>query len=865
MKNFFYLFITVLLLGSCSESLLEQQSSKVTTNLDSSWQFRQVGEQQWYPATVPGVVHTDLLDNGLIKEPYASVNEQELQWIEMEEWEYKTTFSLTESQLSAHALNLDFKGLDTYAKVYLNDELILDTDNMFIEWKADIKSCGKVGDNELRIIFESAYERGAELAKAYPRLPADNDKGIEYKTSVFTRKAPYHYGWDWGPRYVTAGIWKPIYIEEQASVVIDNIHYIQNTQSSKAATFTAEITLDAIVDSKGKVVLLDEKGREYASSPLNTFSAGEHELELEFTIKNPELWWPVGMNKPKPTLYTLNAVLVGDDGELYDRHSTKLGVRTVELVREKDEYGESFYFRVNGEPLFMKGANIIPQDMFLPRVTQDRIENLVDIAVESNMNMLRVWGGGVYESDEFYEYCDEQGVLVWQDFMFACSFYPWDDAFFSSVEEEARQNIRRLRNHPSLAIWCGNNEIDEAWYRWGYTNNPKEYPWSDEQKREIRKGIDDMFFDKVLPGVLEQEDATRPYHPSSPLYGWGDSRSQHSGDVHYWGVFHGEEPFSVYKDKPGRFSNEYGHQSFANYDTWKRWLEPQEITYLSDAFKVHQKNAKGYRVIQDYMDREVVSDTTDIRDYIYKSQLVQADGIRIAMEGHRQNRPFTMGSIFWQLNDCWPVTSWASVDYPSGYKALQYFAMHSFAPTILSFNFKDKEERVEIWGVTDELEQKSGSYELSLIEMQEGKELWHETEDFIIPSNSSIKLLDRSTAELLKGNKASETVLKLSYELSDGVSYSKMFYFLPYKDINFPTPQYTMEQNIQGTTVEVTIKAETLLKAVVVESDQLQADNPSDSFFDMSPGEVKSVTLTFDREYTSQELNLRLRTLKGEL
>ena len=862
MKKFFYLCASLLMLVSCGGgSMLDQQSLRTTTELQSSWQFREVGKEEWYPATIPGVVHTDLLSNKLIEDPYISTNETDLQWIENENWEYKTSFALSEKQLKAPSLFLNFAGLDTYAKVYLNEQLILDADNMFIEWKVDIKPYAQSGDNTLTILFESAYLRGVELAKLYPKLPADNDKGVDYKTSVFTRKAPYHFGWDWGPRFVTAGIWKPIFIDELPEMVIDNVQYIQESQADTLATYIARVTLDVLEPKDGRVVLLDNEGNEYGSTDVTVFTKGENILKIPFTISNPVLWWPAGMNQPKPTLYDLNAVLIDRDDTVYDKKHDRLGVRTIELVQEKDEAGESFYFKVNGVPLFMKGANIIPQDVFLPEVTVERYRKMVDIAVESNMNMLRIWGGGIYESDDFYDYCDEQGVLLWQDFIFACSFYPWDEKFYDSVKEEARQNVIRLRNHPSLAIWCGNNEIDEAWHKWGYKDNAKDYPWSDEDKRNIRKGIDDLFFDDVLPGVLAQEDTTRPYHPSSPLYGWGDSRSQHSGDVHYWGVFHGEEPFSVYKDKPGRFSNEYGHQSFANYDTWKRWLKEDDMVYLSDAFKVHQKNPKGYRVIKDYMSREVKSDTTDLRDYIYLSQLVQADGIRIAMEGHRQNRPFTMGSLFWQLNDCWPVTSWSSMDYPYNYKALQFFAIHSFAPTILSFNFMDKEERVEIWGVTDELNDKKGDYELSLIDMKSGKVAWSDKQTFDIPANRSVELLNKSVKELLDGNSAKDYVLKLVYNIEGGDSFSKMFYFLPYKDLNLPEPKFDVSYIQKGNSVEVTITATTLLKAVLMESDQIQSDNPTDAYFDLYPGESKVVTLTFGKEYSLEELNLRVKSL----
>lgn len=859
MKKNLLLISAILALCSCqrtTEQLMADQSDYTATEISEGWKFKQQNKEEWYPATVPGVVHTDLYANKLIPDPYYSTNETDLQWIENEEWIYETTFTPTKEQFAAQEVFLDFKGLDTYADVMLNDKLILSSDNMFIEWRVPVKSDLKEGENSLKILFKSAYKIGCELAKAYPKLPADNDKGVDYKTCVFTRKAQYHFGWDWGPRFVTAGIWKPIYLESFNSAAIDNIHYVQLSQSEQEATFNAQVTLNGAKEGPATIILSNEAGTEYAKSDIE-LTKGIQTVSVPFKIANPELWWPNGMGKGKPKLYPITAMVLVD-GKKAAESSARLGVRTIELIREPDSVGESFYFKVNGEPLFIKGANMIPQDVFLPNITPERQQKMVDIAVEANMNMLRVWGGGIYEDDDFYNACDENGIMVWQDFPFACAFYPWDDKFYASVTEEATQNVRRLRNHPSLAIWCGNNEIDEAWHKWGYKEDSKNYPWTDQEKKDIRKGIDDLFFDTVIPNVLAAEDTTRPYHPSSPVYGWGDPRSQVSGDVHYWGVFHGEEPFSTYKDKPGRFSNEYGHQSFANYQTWQKALKPEELVYLSEAFKIHQKNPKGYRVIEDYMTREVPSVQSDIRTYIYLSQLVQADGIRIAMEGHRQNRPFTMGTLYWQINDCWPVTSWSSMDYPYGYKALQYFAINSFAPTILSFDKEDKTDRVELWGVTDELEEKKGSYTLTLMTFT-GDTLWSEKAEALIPANKSVRLIDRPTAEVLKGANPKDVVLVAEGTFGDK-DMRTLFYFLPYKELNLPAADYQVTYNKVGKKVEATIKSNNLVKAVLFESDAMQL-NPSNAYFDLLPGEEQTIILNFEEDVPTEKQKIWVTNL----
>ncbi|MFI3261563.1 MAG: glycoside hydrolase family 2 protein [Rikenellaceae bacterium] len=870
---------TMIMMASCTQStkgLLNTQSDFTKTELSSDWEFAQVGKMKWMPATVPGVVHTDLFANGKIEDPYFSTNENKLQWIENENWIYRTTFTPSESQFNASEVELNFEGLDTYANVFLNGKKILEADNMFINWKVSVKDYLKEGENTLEVVFASAYKIGLNQIAKYPKLPADNDKGVDGKTCVFTRKAQYHYGWDWGPRYVTAGIWKPIFLESYNYSEFDNIHYIQLSQSEKVAEFDAKVTVNSLVEGAATIILADKEGKEWARKDV-TLNKGEQTISIPFSIQNPKLWWPNGMGEEKPTLYDVDAILLVE-GKKADQENHRLGVRTVKLIREKDEFGECFKFQVNGVDVFMKGANIIPQDMFLPSVTKERYEKLVDIAVETNMNMLRVWGGGIYESDDFYNYCDEMGILLWQDFPFACAFYPWDDEFYNSVRQEATDNIRRLRNHASLAIWCGNNEVDEAWRKWGYKEDKVNYPWTEQEERDVRKGIDDLFFDEVLPGVLAKEDTTRPYHPSSPVHPWGDERSQHSGDVHYWGVFHGEEPFSVYKDKPGRFSNEYGHQSLANYDTWKKNLKEEELTIkpktaaqlakkgkfdgkieFPEAFHVHQKSIKGYKVIEDYMAREVPVPSDNLREFTYLSQLIQGDGIRIAMEGHRQNRPFTMGTLYWQLNDCWPVTSWSSLDYPYGYKALQYFAINSFAPSIFSFDLEEKDEIVELWGITDEIVDKTGKVNLSLRDFS-GKTLWVEDFDVNIPANTSKIIVERSTKDMLKGANPKDVVLVAEGDIN-GVQLRKIFYFLPYKELNFPKADYTVDYKKDGKNITATIKANNLIKAVLFEGDVTQGDNASDAYFDMLPGDEKTVNLVFDEDKPIEELGITVTNL----
>lgn len=851
----------LLIATSCAGSpdakkLLAEQSAKVEQSIVDNWTFRQKGADNWLPATVPGTVHTDLLSNKVIEDPFRSTNEPKLQWIENEDWEYKTTFYPDKEILSSGVQELVFKGLDTYAEVYLNHEMILQTDNMFLEWRVNIAGKLLNGENTLSVRFQPAYKVGLELAKKLPiTLPADNDKGEEAKTSVFTRKAPYHFGWDWGPRYVTVGIWRPVSIEGWSTAKIDNIQYIQRSQSAEKAEFDAHFTLDATNNESVTLMVVDTSGAVYAQQRVDLKKGEDNRFTLPFTIDNPKLWYPNGTGEPN--LYRLSAIVAQSNTKL-DASTQNIGVRTIRLVREKDAQGEgeSFCFEVNGQIVFCKGANYIPQDVFTPRVAADTYQKLIETTKESNMNMLRIWGGGIYEEDLFYDLCDQNGIMVWQDFMFACSFYPWDAQFFENVRREAEYNVRRLRNHPSIAIWCGNNEIEEAWYQWGYQ---KALGWNEDEQKQIFDGMNALF-KGVLPDVLAKEDTTRYYHPSSPLYGRGNPLSQIKGDVHYWGVFHDEEPFSVYKDKPGRFSNEYGFQSLACYDTYREYFNKEDMNLYSPAMVIHQKNPKGYRVMEEYMVRDLPLLKNDFRTYVYLTQLLQAEGIKIAMEGHRIKRPFTQGSLYWQLNDCWPVASWSSMDSEGRWKALQYYAKRSFAPSTISFEKIDSTSRVKLWGLNDELTTKSYDGTLRLMDF-DGNVLWSEKGSGTIPANGNLEMLDMTDKDLLKGADPTKVFLVAEGKIDDK-PIRAIYYFVPLKSLKLPKADFDVSYAQEKNLVRATIKANNLLKSVLFEADKLQ-NNASDAYFDLMPGEEREIVLDFKGEYPISELNIFVTTLNG--
>jgi beta-mannosidase len=483
-----YLIITCLLLTAIFifyNYAFSKSSPLKTIKLNQGWQFRQAGDTAWHPATVPGTVHTDLYHNGMIEDPFFRTNEKNLQWIDKVDWEYQTIITADKDLLKNENIELVCEGLDTYAEVYLNDSLILTTDNMFREWRAECKSCLKEGGNKLRIYFRSPVKEDLpKLEKLGYQLPAVNDQsengGLgDKKISPFARKAGYHYGWDWGPRFVTSGIWRPVYLQSWDRAKITAMQIVQKQVLAEKALFEGVFEIQATNKQKALLSIFNDDTSVQLANIEIELLAGLNRVTVDFEIKNPRLWWTNGLGKAH--LYKISGRLATGDDSI-DQLTTHIGIRTLKLVQEKDTAGKTFYFELNGIPLFIKGANYIPNDNFLPSVSTGEYEEVIQAAVDVKMNMLRVWGGGIYENDIFYNLCDKNGILVWQDFMFACAMYPGDDAFIENVKQEAIQNVKRLRNHPCIALWCGNNEIDAAW---GYGTDGG-WGWKEEFSKAIQ-------------------------------------------------------------------------------------------------------------------------------------------------------------------------------------------------------------------------------------------------------------------------------------------------------------------------------------------------------------------------------------------
>lgn len=854
-----YRFIIFLTLLICSYNGQSQQL--IRNNLVTSWQFSQTGLNEWMPATVPGTVQTDLLANEKIKDPYFGIEERSVQWIDKVGWSYKTSFDADPALLKSDHDQLVFEGLDTYATVWLNGKKILDADNMFLTWRVDIKSFLHEKNNELLVAFRSPIQEGLKKQSEYGlRLPAVNDQsetgqiGIN-QVSIFTRKAGYHYGWDWGPRLVPSGIWRPVYIEAWNDIRISDVFISTLTRSGKTARLQADVTIQADKPTKSNLVL--KSGNQIWVSVPVELTKGNNRITREFEVNKPKSWWPRGYGEPN--LYSVTCTITAESGSLSD-YSLKTGIRTIRLVQnpDPDGKGRSFYFEVNGIPVFAKGANYIPNDVFLPRVTPDEYRKVVGSAVFANMNMLRVWGGGIYENDLFYDLCDEAGILIWQDFMFACSMYPGNNEFLASVAEEARQNIIRLRNHPSIALWCGNNEIEAAWGPYGENMG---WGWKQhftKPQRDMIWQAYDTIFHKILPGQVGKLDPLVPYWHSSPSAGMGilATNETRSGDNHYWGVWHQKHPFSDYNRYISRFMSEYGFQSFPEFDAVKKYTSPVDWDIESPVMSSHQRSGIGNLRIREYMADDYII-PKDFNDFLYVSHLLQAEGIKTAIEAHRKNKPYCMGTLYWQLNDCWPVASWSSTDYYRNYKALHYFAKKAYEPVVVITSASG--ENIEFRIVSDRQVRIKGTLNIRVYSL-DGKVFSDQNQAVTVDPFGNVVAATQPIKTLLLGHPASEVVIAATFFEKELPVHRNLFYLVKPKDLNLTKAKINLTTEDGGSDWVIHIKSDKAVKNLMITYNG-RAGIFSDNYFDLLPGETAVIRLSKTWSPKNPEGNLKIKSL----
>ena len=608
-------------------------------------------------AAVPGSVYHDLLTAGQIPDPFYRDNEDEALKIMEYDFVYSRSFTAERALLGCAKVLLRYRGLDTLAKIEINGREAGRADNMHRTWEFDVKDLLREGENDIRVTL---YSPTRYIHGEYERRPLEGSSDA-MRGFPYLRKAHCMFGWDWGPRLPDAGIWRDI---ELVGIEEARVRDVYIAQSHADGSVTLEITTHT--ESLGNA---GPEIRVTVTGPDGRTFSGEGAV-CRVTIPDPQLWWPAGLGE-QPLYRVEVCALCG--GRIADRWTRRIGLRTLTVRREKDEWGESFCHRVNGVDVFAMGADYIPEDNLLPRVNRERTRRLLEDAKAAHMNTIRVWGGGYYPGDDFYDLCDELGLMVWQDFMFACAMYDLSDRFEENVRAEFTDNVRRLRHHASLALWCGNNEI-ESFIPGGR--------WVRSQK-EVADYI--KLYEYILPKLLKEEDPQTFYWPSSPSSGgsFDNPGDERRGDCHYWAVWHGLKPFTDYRNHCFRYTSEFGFQSFPCMATIESFTEPGDRNVFSYVMEKHQRNASANGKIAEYLSQTYLY-PSDLDRFVYASQLLQAQAMQYGVEHWRRHRGECMGALVWQLNDCWPVVSWSSIDYHGRWKALHYYEKRFFAPVLIS-------------------------------------------------------------------------------------------------------------------------------------------------------------------------------------
>jgi beta-mannosidase len=835
-------------------------------NLDAGWQFRAVANtdrsdvKQWHPATVPGVVQTDLLHSGLIPDPFDRDNEFRLQWVGLADWEYQTTFQVDAAALAHDHVDLVFDGLDTFADVYLNGQAVLHAENMFRHWRIPAKTALKAGPNTLRIVFHSAVEKMIPYVKSLPYiLPSisthnyGNEENIA--TAPYTRKAPYNYGWDWGPRFMTEGIWQPVRLETWDALRIENFHIHQRNITADLANLTAEVEIDADRPTTATLALAhDEMSGPQTADGTQTLqlNAGINHVSVPLRIATPKLWYPVGYGAQNRYKFSAQ-VRIGRDVAAHAE--TKTGLRSVQLRRVADEWGKSFEFVVNGISVFAKGADVIPFDSFPNRVTPEIHRNILQSARDAHMNMVREWGGGYYESDDFYDICDELGIMVWQEFMFGGDMIPGDISFQENVRQEAIDQIKRLRDHPSIVVWCGNNEVETGWWHWGDRQEFKAAISPDTRDRVWQDYV--IMFADILKGTVAQYADPTPYTPSSPSANFEEiPDNQHNGDMHYWAVWHQQAPKEDYTRQFPRFMSEYGFQSFPEMRTIHTFAnQPRDFDIRSTVMQAHQKNKGGNERILTYMLREY-REPKDFASFVYLSQVQQAEIIKIGAEHLRRQRPRTMGSLYWQLNDCWPVASWASIDYYGRWKALHYYARRFYDDVLISPFLHD--DKVDVYVVSDKLQPLSGTIHTRLLDFS-GSVLLDQTKDIQIPAQSNAIYLSVDKAAVLAKGDLRKSFLVFDLEVAGKRVSRNLIFFEVTHDLELPVaPKIETTLSKTGDDYTVTLQSSKLARNVYLSFGDLNVE-AADNYFDLLPAEP--VTIRLKSSATPEQLKAALTTM----
>jgi beta-mannosidase len=808
----------------------------------ASWQFRDATRKSaWRAAVVPGCVHRDLRRHELIPDPFWGTNELELQWIEERDWEYQTGFTAPPAFLAEEVVELVADGLDTVATVKLNGHEVARTENMFTGYRWNVTPWLRAGKNELTVHFGSAMK----YIRSYRTEHQPREINDPVGRCVVIRKQQCQFGWDWGPRFVTAGIWRDIRLEAWSGNRLDSVRVTQHHHRNGSVTLQltpelarpdARVQLRGTVSLDGKIVATIEN--------------------LEVRIRKPRLWWPNGQGAQP--LYLLEIEAVGADGTSYGRWEHRIGLRTITLDRHKDRWGESFQFVVNGRPVFSKGANWIPAHSLVAGLTRKDYERDLLSAAQAHMNMIRMWGGGIYESEDFHDLCDELGLLVWQDFMFACTLYPADREFLASARAEAEFQARRLRHRASLTLWCGNNEVFGC-------NHHELVP----DKKKLAEH--DRLFHRELPAALAAVDAVTPYWPSSP---WrGDHGADHAagearGDTHFWDVWHARQPVKDYEKYAFRFASEFGMQSYSSPATNATFCPPAHDNVFGPEMENHQKNRFGNQIILDYVSR-LYRFPKDQDALIYLSQLNQAYCMQVGVEHYRRNMPRCMGALYWQLNDCWPVASWSSIEFTGRWKALHHNARRFFAPALVSAHVPGGEQpiisnyrrstvrTVHLYTIYDAPQPARGVLRWNLFHL-DGRILRSGRKSVILRYGESVRQQTLDLAAPLARHGRDALYLRIALDVGGQCVSEDTVFLAPPRFLDLPRGRVAARLRMVTPTRALFIFVSPVFQHRFAFDLREVEHRAGDNYFELYPGEKKTVTVEFTRPQTAVRLRQRL-------
>jgi beta-mannosidase len=843
----------------------------IRLDLDGSWQLKTFNnksiDQGTIEAEVPGSVLDAWIKAGIVPDPYYGENEKQITPLFNNDFDYSRTFSVSAELLAEDVVELVCLGIDTLGEIFVNDKSVAKVNNMHRSWRFNIKAMLKPGENTIRIVL---FSPNAFIADAFKNGPVEFVATGTMAGTSYLRKTHCQFGWDWGPMLPDAGIWRSIFLEGCSVARLSDVYVTQEHSADGSVTLQAKIQAEAAdlkrfwAEKRSLSILLRVKSPSENNCVIEITKAITDVTaasEINCVIEKPELWWPNGLGAQP--LYSVEVELrEADSSSVLDSWQRRIGLRSMAISTEKDQWGNEFALTVNAVKIFSMGADYIPEDSVFPRINKERTRRLLEDCARANYNSIRVWGGGYYPDDYFYDACDELGLVIWQDFMFACNVYQLTDDFTSNVAEEVRQNMIRIRHHACLGLWCGNNEMEIGWVYW-----PKVTGHSLTLKADYIK-----LFESIIPEIWKKTDPQAFYWPSSPSSGgsFDAPNDPNRGDVHFWDVWHGLKPFSEYRKNYFRYCSEFGFESLPDMETIQSFAKGEDFNLFSPVMEIHQRNPSGNGKILYYIS-ETYRYPKDFAFLVYISQVLQMESIQSGVDHWRRNRGRCMGAIYWQLNDCWPVCSWASVDYFGRWKALHYGARRFYAPLRATLFIDETEavpsgtkaaqlrRNVRVYVHNDTLKAAEGRIKLYLRDMN-FKTLAEETIGVELQPLAASEVFARDYGSLINTVELERSCfvtaeLSIISDRETEVSRETVL-FVPPKYFSFKKPEYSFDVVEKSDCFAITVKANTFCRFVRV---KIPGEDPvfSDNYFDITGSEGKEI-IAFKNElkktYTAQSL-----------